>query len=148
MNRKDIELHLSSEDKLVVLLDEYNEQFAFVDEVADQLRSGVIDTPDVVDSTMKQLMGVYASLNTVVFLLDTEYELRLSKEFFRLRIDYDSKEKKTSDKTVENEAKLNMATWKRVSTVFDGYLNNTEKLISGFQSSLKSLQSERFHAKV
>jgi len=123
------------------LVREYKDTFERLDEIISNFQHGTYG-PNDVDAFMKELAGIYASLNNRVTDLEVD---RLGIEAI-----YGAKRKeeleamgKVSMTQLDRELQWYTIEHTKAIRLFQGRLDSSDKLISICQSSLKSLDRER-----
>lgn len=144
MNYKEIEDLMQSDATLEHLLINYKDSFERIDYYQDLFKNGAIQSLEETDSAMKELAGYYMSLNAVVVLVDT-FKMKLEDQYyFSKRVDATNMGEKFVHSYIEKEASLHVSNYRRVRNIFQFYRDNCDKAILVCQSSLKSLDKEKY----
>lgn len=133
-----------NEKNLVLLLTQYQELFGRVNEYSSQLRKGILtDNCYLTDGAMKELAGIFMSLNSVCYIGEIEVSFKESKQFKKMRIEKEGIGEKPSVSLISKEADIEIIEFQRALALFKSYRDNCDRAISVLQSSLKGLGKEK-----
>ncbi len=145
MTYKEIESHLLPQEKndnLEKLLEKYQSVFDDVDYFENLLHEGALSNCVEVDDAMKKITSLFMSLNKVVMMIDVD---GMEDKFIaseKMRLEKEGKDVKIN--ILRKEAQASALIYRRVRNIFEGYRKNCEIAISACQSSLKSLEKEKY----
>lgn len=144
---KEIESYFIDTGKLLQILVDSQEIFNRIVFFQNALRAGAIDHPNDVDKALKELVALYSHLNVVARIADNWLVLAEEGYFNARKIEADKNKEKYSIAALEKEAEVHAFDFLRVKNIFEAYRDSCDRIISVLQSSLKSLDKEKFYHK-
>lgn len=127
-------------DGLEKLLKDYSEIFEMIDDFGQQLIAGIPNTPDDYKEILDKLTGAYISLEP----LYTQAEAKKLNEELQAYVDKKRELEEKGDKivsaTLDREASLAVADYRRIRAVLEGYVEACGKGISTCQTQLRRIE--------
>jgi hypothetical protein len=142
MDYKAIEDLIAQDDGLEVLLKQYKESFDRIHYYQELFKNGAISTPNATDSAMKELLGIYMSLNGVITMIDTVKGKLEDVYYVNKKNEIESIGSKFVSSSIKEEVSMHVSLYRRVRNIFQFYRDNCDKAILVCQSSLKSMERE------
>ena len=139
MSIADIESNLDK--SLEMFLQSYIETFERVQHYEVMLSEGTVETPGAIDSSMKELVALYATLNTATAILQG----RTSVQEARAYINYKDQTNglKVTETYIKSQVDLACEPYHRLVAIFTSCRDNCDRMISVLQSSLKHAEREK-----
>ena len=121
------------------VLEECKADFELVDYYANSvLKTKLANNPDEAKGALLVLAGVFSNLSTVLSIAITEKNNRETRAYDTLRIEIENAGGKFTSASVEKQASLTVASYRRIRNIIEGYMNGCEKMIVSLQSTLKN----------
>lgn len=135
----EIEAYFQDESTLGKVLEECKADFELVDYYANSvLKTKLANNPDEAKGALLVLAGVFSNLSTVLSIAITEKNNRETRAYDTLRIEIENAGGKFTSASVEKQASLTVASYRRIRNIIEGYMNGCEKMIVSLQSTLKN----------
>jgi len=137
---------LESKDGLDVLIADYQGCFDEIDNLIGELKADNLGTEPDLMSAASRLTGLYGSLITVSKMAQAAKINIEAKKFVLLNEEYEAANpgaKPLSAAKLERMTAIEIAEWRTVRNIFEGYTMAAEKAIMTCQSNLKSIKTER-----
>ena len=135
----EIENYFQDEGTLGKVLDECKADFELIDYYANSvLKTKLANNPDEAKGALLVLAGVFSNLSTVLSIAITEKNNRETRAYDTLRIEIENAGGKFISASVEKQASLTVASYRRIRNIIEGYMNGCEKMIVSLQSTLKN----------
>lgn len=138
----EIEKLFKKEKTLEDVLEQCQEDFNLIDEYSQNMKNGVTDIPEEAKTTLNKLTGVFMALKTLSAIAETEKKNREIRAYEQLRIDTENEGKKFVSSVAEKQASVEVAGYRRIKNIINGYLSACEKALSTLQSILKFMGEE------
>lgn len=146
MTIKEIERYFESPENLNGVIDKFLESFERIGHFEDCLKNSTIDNPHLVKEALNELAAIYSVLNVVARVAEA-YRINKELYFYHIKkMECDKLSIKYTEKQLESDSRLKVEAYRRISSIFEGYRDSCDKMISVLQSSLKSIERERFHS--
>ena len=144
MDYKEIEQYFEN-NQIDDLLGKYKDVFYEVDYHEKLLMNHVLNDINSVREAIQRLSGLYMSLRRPLSIADTAVENGKSRQYHNLKIQHDNEkpDEKFISSSVEREASLSVAPYRRARNLFAAYVESCEKGIGSCQSLLNSLNKEK-----
>ncbi len=143
MQYRDIEEFFSDESKLEGILENSLEMFDKIDIIGEKLRKGIITTPVECTLILQELNGIFAFLNPIYKISEVQKKNREERSYVDIKIKTEKMGNKFVSASTDREASLSVANYRRVRSIFEGYIEICKGLIGSCQSLLKSMQEEK-----
>jgi len=135
----EIEQYFQDEGTLGKVLEECKADFELIDYYANSvLKTKLANNPDEAKGALLVLAGVFSNLSTIHSIAITEKNNRETKAYDTLRIEIENAGGKFTSASVEKQASLTVASYRRIRNIIEGYMNGCEKMIVSLQSTLKN----------
>ena len=135
----EIEQYFQDESTLGKVLEECKADFELIDYYANSvLKTKLANNPDEAKGALLVLAGVFSNLSTVLSIAITEKNNRETRAYDTLRIEIENAGGKFTSASVEKQASLTVASYRRIRNIIEGYMNGCEKMIVSLQSTLKN----------
>lgn len=143
MNYKEIEQHFEADDKLEGILEKAQEVFNKIDDISGKMRSGLLTTTIECSNTLQELNGVFAYLNPILKIAETTEKDKFERTYMDIKRDMEENKEKFVSASAEKEASTIIRNYRRISHIFEGYVEVCKVLIGSCQSLLKALTEEK-----
>jgi len=142
MRIHELEKLFKKEIYLDKILEECQEDFEQIDYYAQTMKDGVTDIPEEAKTVLNKLTGIFMSLKVIGVIAETEKKNRETRAYETLRIDTENAGNKFVSSVAEKQASLEVANYRRIRNIIQGYISACEKAISTLQSVLKFMGEE------
>ena len=139
----ELESYFKDEITLGKVLESISEDIEKIDYYANLLKSGVTDNAEEVKKAITELTGIYMSLKPILAVASSEKENKEVRAYTVLRTEIENAGGKFVSAQADKQASLQVANYRRIRNIIEGYVNATEKAISTLQSVLKYLSEEQ-----
>ena len=142
MNILEIEKLFQNEETLPKVFDEIKEDFDKVDYYMGLMKNNITDNPEECKKAINTLTGVYMKLKTVSAIAESEKRNRELKAYSKIKIETVKEGGKFTSAVADREASKNVADYRRIRNIVNGYVDASKNGISSLQSILKFLNEE------
>jgi hypothetical protein len=134
--------YFESTEGLEKLLVDYKDVFEMVDDYGQQLIQGVLSNGEDYRVCLDKLTGAYISLEPLYTMAEAK---KLNAElgtYVTLKRELENKGEKVVAASLEKEASLIVADFRRIRAILEGYVEACSKAIGTCQAQLKRLELE------
>lgn len=142
MDILEIERLFQSAETLHKVFDEIKEDFEKVDYYMGLMKNNITDNPEECKKAINTLTGVYMRLKTVSAIAESEKRNRELKAYSKIKIETVKDGGKFTSAVADREASKNVADYRRIRNIIQGYVDASKNGISSLQSILKYLTEE------
>jgi len=135
--------YFENEETLNQILVDYKDLFNQIEDYGQQLVSGVISTSEDFTNLLNFATGAYTSLETLYSIAEATKLNEELKQYVTLKRDLESKGEKVVATSLDKEASLAVANYRRIRAILEGYVLSSEKIIATCQSQLKRMSESR-----
>jgi hypothetical protein len=134
--------YFSDTTKLEDLLKDYSDTFEMIDDFGQQLRSGILSSPDDYKVCLDKMTGAFISLEPLYTRAES-YKLNEElRTYVSLKKAIEDKGEKVVATSLDKEASLAVADFRRIRAVLEGYVEACSKAIGTCQTQLKRFETE------
>jgi hypothetical protein len=134
--------YFDSIEGLQKLLTDYKDTFDMVDDYGQQLIAGILNTPEDYKSCLDKLTGAYVSLEPLYTMAEAKKLNEELQAYVSMKRDLESKGEKVVAASLDKEASLAVADFRRVRAILEGYVEACSKAIGTCQTQLKRIEFE------
>lgn len=134
--------YFDSKDGLEKLLTDYKDVFEMVDDYGQQLISGILSTPDDYKTCLNKMTGAFVSLEPLYTMAEAKKRNEELCTYVTLKRELESKGDKVVATSLEKEASLAVADFRRIRAVLEGYVEACAKAIGTCQTQLRRIEFE------
>lgn len=124
------------------LLTDYKDVFDMVDDYGQQLISGILSTPEDYKTCLDKMTGAYVSLEPLYTMAESKKLNEELSAYVSMKRDLESKGEKVVAASLDKEASLAVADFRRVRAILEGYVEACSKAIGTCQTQLKRIEFE------
>lgn len=134
--------YFSDSNNLDELLEDYSDVFTMIDDYGQQLRSGILNSPDDYKECLDKMTGAFISLEPLYTRAES-YKLNEElRTYVTLKKAIEDKGEKVVATSLDKEASLSVADYRRVRAILEGYVEACSKAIGTCQTQLKRFETE------
>ena len=124
------------------LLKDYNDTFEMVDDYGQQLISGILSTPEDYTTCLDKLTGAYIALEPLYSQAEAKKLNEELNAYVTMKRELEAKGEKVVAASLDKEASLAVADFRRVRAILEGYVEACAKGIGSCQTQLKRLEMQ------
>ena len=124
------------------LLTDYKDIFEMIEDYGQQLVQGIISTPSDYKSCLDKLTGAYITLEPMYAVAESVKLNEELKKYMELKRNLEGLGEKVVASSLDKEASLSVASFRRVRAVLEGYVEACTKGIGTCQTQLKRIEFE------
>lgn len=134
--------YFESAEGLEKLLVDYKDIFEMIDDFGQQLIQGIPNTPDDYKEILDKLTGAFVALEPLYTQAEAKKLNEELQAYVTAKRELEAKGEKVVAASLEKEASLAVADFRRVRAVLEGYVEACSKAIGTCQTQLKRLELE------
>lgn len=134
--------YFESEENLNEILEDYASIFELLDNNSNALLQGQLTTSDQFRQLLNEATGAYGSLEPLYSLAVAYKENTELHAYVEKKRDIENRGDKIVVASLEKEASLSVAGFRRIRNILEGYVNVAEKLITTSQTQLKRIEND------
>lgn len=143
MNYKTIESYFASDEGINELLEAYSEDFQKIDEISEQLKTGIVNSYEKIDELLGTLSGLANRCEIVSDIADTYKKAETGRLTFQ-KIS-EAGDKKVTMSKLDAEVSHEVQNLRRVRNIFRAYVKSADRALGGMQSRLKKKERSQAH---
>jgi hypothetical protein len=146
MQIQEIRNLMKDEDGINLIVESYQSCFDDIDSIILELKNDKLNDEKSLLSAQTKLTGLYGTLITVFKVAEATKIHIEAQKFVTLNDEYEKNNpgaKSLSAFKLDKLTAVEIATWRTVRNIFEGYVLAAEKAIITCQSNLKNLKTER-----
>ena len=137
--------YFKEEKGIDTLINDYKALFDQIDDIGQQLLQGIFSTSADFKSTLNFATGAYVSLEPLYSMAEAHKLNEELRHYVERKREAEAKGEKVVAASLEKEASLDVADFRRIRNVLEGYVLSCEKIIVTCQTQLKRLEEEGKH---
>lgn len=134
--------YFETKEGLNQLLTDYAEVFSMIDDYGQQLIAGVLSSGEDYRVCLDKLTGAYTALEPLYTQAEAKKLNEELQAYVSMKRDLESKGEKVVAASLDKEASLAVADFRRVRAILEGYVEACSKAIGTCQTQLKRLELE------
>lgn len=129
-------------ESLEKLLVDYKDTFDMVDDFGQQLIQGILSSGEDYRICLDKLTGAYVALEPLYTMAEAKKLNEELQAYVSMKRELENKGEKVVATSLEKEASLAVAEFRRVRAILEGYVESCAKGIGTCQTQLKRLELE------
>ena len=142
MNFKDAVVAMKEEGTAIEVLAGCQCYFDKVEEISGLFATGDVDNPIRCREVLNQATAVYMALNPLLALASSEKDNREVVDYVQAKRKIENAGNKFVATSQSVESSANVATFRRIRNILEGYVESVKASISTCQSNLRSMADE------
>lgn len=142
MNFRDAVVAMKEESSAIEVLDGCQCYFDKVEEISGLFATGDVDNPIRCREVLNQATSIYMQLNPLLALASSEKDNREVIDYVQAKRKIENSGNKFVATSQSVESSANVATYRRIRNILEGYVDSVKASISTCQSNLRSMADE------
>jgi len=134
--------YFDSQEGLTQLLADYQDVFAMIDDYGQQLIQGIPSSGEDYKEILDKLTGAFIALEPLYTQAEAKKLNEELSAYVSMKRELESKGEKVVAASLDKEASLAVAEYRRVRAILEGYVEACSRAISSCQAQLKRLELE------
>jgi len=134
--------YFENEEALDQILVDYKDLFELLEDISQQLLQGIVTTADQYKEILNQTTGAFGTLQPLYSLAIAYKENSELRYYVEKKRELENKGEKIVATSLDKEASLAVANFRRIRAILEGYVLSSEKIIITAQTQLKQLSQD------